>query len=463
MKRLISFAIAAAVIVSVISGYSSVVLATDIQPGVDLFTTPAGGATHVDLSSNPIPPGFFGPGSDPFAGDVVLHGVPLNTTPPGILGPTDTIVRRGTPATLPQCPSTDVVPIEIVALSLVSAEPIIVTYNGGQNQEFWDVSVCLSEVAPQQPGSMTVIHGGHDGGTFSSILPVTCKFTFVRIRDGEVRVLDFGAMPQSIPFETQNGHWLHFDPGFSIITSPGMLTVDDDCNVLTPEVPVEPSSNFFPGVRALPSNCDAPGSAHRARMTLELYLPFASHGVLPAQPPGQPDGDGDFIPDDKDNCPNIENCLQLDLDDDAVGDVCDNCPHDYNPFQEDSDGDGIGDACEAGGGCSFVPGDINGNGSANGIDVTYGVSYLKGGSAPKDSCDCPPLAFPFYAAMDVNGNCAANGIDITYFVSYLKGQQPSLLYCQDCPPAGLASSPGPAVMPIKSPTLKSRGMLRQGE
>ena len=92
MKRLISFAIAAAVNVSVISGYSSIVLATDIQPGVDLFATPAGGATHVDLSSSPIPPGFFDPGSDPFAGDVVLHGVPLNTTPPAILGPTDTIV-----------------------------------------------------------------------------------------------------------------------------------------------------------------------------------------------------------------------------------------------------------------------------------------------------------------------------------------------------------------------------------
>jgi hypothetical protein len=37
--------------------------------------------------------------------------------------------------------------------------------------------------------------------------------------------------------------------------------------------------------------------------------------------------------------------------------------------------------------------------------------------------------------MDVNGNCTANGIDITYFVAYLKGQQPALRYCEDCPPA----------------------------
>ena len=98
--------------------------------------------------------------------------------------------------------------------------------------------------------------------------------------------------------------------------------------------------------------------------------------------------------------------------------------------------------------CDYVIGDINGSGGANGIDVTYGVVYLKGGSAPKDSCDCPPLAFPFYAAMDVNGTCSTNGIDITYFVSYLKGQHPSLLYCEDCPPADRGL---PAVAPIEPP------------
>jgi hypothetical protein len=85
--------------------------------------------------------------------------------------------------------------------------------------------------------------------------------------------------------------------------------------------------------------------------------------------------------------------------------------------------------------CAYLPGDINSNGQANGIDVTYAVSYLKGGSAPLDSCDCPPLPFPFYAAMDVNGNCAANGIDITFFVSYLKGGQPELSSCPGCQPA----------------------------
>ena len=87
------------------------------------------------------------------------------------------------------------------------------------------------------------------------------------------------------------------------------------------------------------------------------------------------------------------------------------------------------------GGCDYIPGDINDSGAPNGIDVTYGVAYLKGGSAPRDSCNCPPLIFPFYAAMDVNGTCSTNGIDITYYVAYLKQLQPAILYCDDCPPA----------------------------
>lgn len=88
------------------------------------------------------------------------------------------------------------------------------------------------------------------------------------------------------------------------------------------------------------------------------------------------------------------------------------------------------------GGCPYMIGDINSNGQANGIDVTYAVGYLKGGNAPPDACNCPPQPYPFYAAMDVNGNCAANGIDITYYVTYLKGG-PALQFCPSCPPAGL--------------------------
>lgn len=57
------------------------------------------------------------------------------------------------------------------------------------------------------------------------------------------------------------------------------------------------------------------------------------------------DGDGDYIDDTKDNCPNVPNRSQSDTDGDGVGDLCDNCPITPNADQVDSDGDGKGDDC----------------------------------------------------------------------------------------------------------------------
>jgi hypothetical protein len=89
--------------------------------------------------------------------------------------------------------------------------------------------------------------------------------------------------------------------------------------------------------------------------------------------------------------------------------------------------------------CRYIPGDVNNVPPANGIDVTYGVAYFKGGSVPPVSCPMCPLPQPFYAALDVNGSCTTNGIDVTYFVGYLKGG-PALRFCSTCPPGG--GSPG---------------------
>lgn len=106
-----------------------------------------------------------------------------------------------------------------------------------------------------------------------------------------------------------------------------------------------------------------------------------SNGTIKsAAPSASPDSDGDGIPDDFDNCPNVANPTQLDSDGDGIGDVCDpcpigdtdgdnicnhvdNCPSAYNPDQADTDGDGIGDVCDP---CPM--GDTDGDGFCDNVD-----------------------------------------------------------------------------------------------
>lgn len=93
--------------------------------------------------------------------------------------------------------------------------------------------------------------------------------------------------------------------------------------------------------------------------------------------PAGANGDGDGIPDYRDNCPTVYNPDQSDLDGDGLGDVCDpdddndgvldavdNCPLNANPDQIDIDGDGIGDVCDP----DIPTQDMDGDGVLDDVD-----------------------------------------------------------------------------------------------
>ncbi|UCC79369.1 MAG: right-handed parallel beta-helix repeat-containing protein [Candidatus Zixiibacteriota bacterium] len=83
--------------------------------------------------------------------------------------------------------------------------------------------------------------------------------------------------------------------------------------------------------------------------------------------------------------------------------------------------------------CVYAVGDANNSGDFNGLDITYGVAFFKGGPPPPYQCECTPGNI-WYVSGDANGSCNYNGLDITYAVAYLKGG-PDLIPCPDCPPA----------------------------
>ncbi len=336
-----------------------------IAPGIDVFSTPSGGKTAEDFGPTPIPPGFFGPGSDPFTGIVVYEGAPLGGMIPF---PIDTIVQRRAAASLPGPGSSATVPIEIVALSLMSTTPITVTYGGG-NPEQWTVQACLSSSVTQPQGGMTIQAGAcpGEGGTFIASLPVCPRLVFRRI-GGPPAQQQFdpcAAGMGPVVLQTMNGHWLDAAfPPLGLIQLPPGVAVNHDCNPATPDKgPLPGTSNFFPGERVerCLGVCVGPTPPPKIRITEENAM-LARHGVLPARIP-PPDTDLDDIEDDADNCPSIANPLQQDVDDDTVGDVCDNCPRDCNPGQENADGDLAGNACDC------APADPGVWGAPSGIDA----------------------------------------------------------------------------------------------
>jgi len=80
--------------------------------------------------------------------------------------------------------------------------------------------------------------------------------------------------------------------------------------------------------------------------------------------------------------------------------------------------------------CIYVPGDINGDGSVLGGDVTYGVQYFRGlGDSPTDSCWDSMVSRFLYVAADANGSCEFLGSDITYLVNYFRGVHSSIRHC----------------------------------
>jgi hypothetical protein len=220
-------------------------------PGVDLFETDPG-TTQLTFQ-NPgtaIPPGFFGPGSDPFTGQVNFGGVPLETFQGKSIGDADTVVQRQ-PAP-PGAPA-GAVPIELVELSLQSVEPITVTYAGGQTPEPWSVTVSPSPSVRSQ-GVIFI----DEAGTFDSQFQVLPLLTFTRIADGQQRALDMGSLPPEVRgalnFQQANAPWRNG----CVLPALAVRGLND---------------GFCPGL--------TPGG--EKKLTVEQAL-FASHGIYPAQP-----------------------------------------------------------------------------------------------------------------------------------------------------------------------------------
>jgi len=243
-----------------------------VTAGHDLLETVSeqGAESYINFGCQPLPPGFFGPGSDPFDGQVKLQGDPFDTFGAySGLSPTDTIWERleDTGESFPA-----EIHVEIVQMELMSTVPIIVTYYGGMNPEFWLMEVRVKDGQPEQvPGTMTVQHDeGTDGGTFDIELPVVVDLIFTQLAPPGMTITyeDYGPLE----YQAIEEPWCHtanplaVPPGQEVIEKVGLTT------------------NFFPGIV-----CGPPRTKTVVELDADLYqCDYAHLDVQAAEKEAEP-------------------------------------------------------------------------------------------------------------------------------------------------------------------------------
>jgi len=212
-------------------------------------------------ASPPLPADFFGPGSDPFDGQIFLKGLPIDEI---LFGNASTLLRRVGDPLSPTAPigSVGTVDVELVELNLIGTEPIVVGFHGGALSEQWEVYVVPSPF-PVPVGSLTATKTHANGGTFYSTFYVQPLFLFTRTSDGMTLVYDTGAEGIT-PLQQV------------IIGSSWVHDADPELNLIAPS-----NGLFVPGVEeSVPGD---PGS--QCRVPAQIFEPSGAfdHLIIPPE------------------------------------------------------------------------------------------------------------------------------------------------------------------------------------
>jgi hypothetical protein len=149
-----------------------------VEAGFDFWQTLSSGATAYPFANDPLPAGFFCPGSEPFKGRINFEGVPLETNPASILGTTDTIIERLDNAVF-NARGVAKTRIRGRALSLVATEPF------KNSCGTWKVTATL---ANDQPVTEMIFRREHQyGGNFDANLRLKIRVAFTNVDTGAVR------------------------------------------------------------------------------------------------------------------------------------------------------------------------------------------------------------------------------------------------------------------------------------
>jgi hypothetical protein len=206
-----------------------------IANGIDLWRTPGDGNSYADFSQQPIPAGFFCPGSAPFTGRIITKGIPIASNQPGALGNADTIVQRLDNAKFNKR-GVATTRIQMRAMQFEGLTPIKTSCG---------VFKAFIQLDGEQPVTrMQIVRDSEKGGRFSAPISVNVKFLFKPVDGVTTEVRELRQEVRFPPARFQRWSGSRELSGAPVVN--GSVKVDTDGDG-TPDTLLPGTSNFLAG------------------------------------------------------------------------------------------------------------------------------------------------------------------------------------------------------------------------
>lgn len=246
-----------------------------IQRGIDAFTTVADGRTFYSFANNPIPAGFFCPGSKAFTGRVDFKGLPLATETPGQLWGADTVIERLDDVALDER-GYGKTRLQFRALSLVSVAPVKTSCGA--------FHVYASLAGKQRVTTMEISRTQERGGSFFAPLAVDVRMTFIPEKPAKLRNQPNLELTAAFTFPVEPLPW-SFETSSRRI---GAVKVDTNGD-LSPDALLPGASNFAPGRSPGRQTTDKFGCPQCAQIVCHAVATEDEHCYYETVFPGCPD------------------------------------------------------------------------------------------------------------------------------------------------------------------------------
>lgn len=220
--------------------------AQTIEEGIDVWTTKNDGNTWIDFTNNPLPRDFFCEGSPSFSQIVQVKGLPLTTSPAGVLKGSDTVIHRLQDLTF-DAQGVGTTSIEVKAVCFQERQTLSVDCTDGRTNwtTNWKVRVRIDpdpEVATQTTMTIRKAANGQPGGTYDATIVVPALVRFINTANNQPT----NEISEVVTLSVTGASWAN-QPGTNGVNWTGGVTIDQGCGTSPGLSLPGTSSNFAAG------------------------------------------------------------------------------------------------------------------------------------------------------------------------------------------------------------------------